>query len=226
MSHAKGYDYYAFCDQDDVWMKDKLITAVNCLDKMNEDAPLLYCSNLNVVDENLRFCRICHTEKYDLSNKYLGLVELFAVGCTEVFNQRAIDMALHHWSVNCLMHDSWLFMTCNFFGEVYYDEASYINYRQHGGNVIGAQKNFWGKVKASSERISVNRIQPRKQNALALLDAFSSDLCPKDLKKVQKVAYYQDSLMNRLRLITDFSIRAASFKNDLKYRLLIIIGII
>ena len=85
MRHAKGYDYYAFCDQDDVWNNDKLITAVRLLEEKKQDLPLLYCSNLNVVDEHLNYCRLCHSEKYDLSNKYLGLVDFFAVGCTEVF---------------------------------------------------------------------------------------------------------------------------------------------
>ena len=33
--------------------------------------------------------------------------------------------------------------------KVFYDNSSHINYRQHGGNVIGTEKNFIGKVKAS-----------------------------------------------------------------------------
>ena len=73
--HAQGYDYYAFCDQDDDWHKDKLRTAVERLEQMNQEAPILYCCNLNVVDENLKYCRICHVEKYDLKNNEFSLLE-------------------------------------------------------------------------------------------------------------------------------------------------------
>ena len=45
-------DYYAFCDQDDVWDDDKLITAVNMLERENNSIPLLYFSALRVVNNN------------------------------------------------------------------------------------------------------------------------------------------------------------------------------
>ena len=226
LKHAQGYDYYAFCDQDDVWIKDKLAKAVVCLDKLDHLTPNLYCSNLNVVDENLRFCRICHVEKYNLNNRYQGLIELFAVGCTEVFNQKAVDLTLQYWSNKCLMHDSWIFMICNFLGKVIYDDSPHINYRQHGGNVIGAEKNLIGKVKASSERVITKRIHPRWQNANAIMESLSEILINKDVMKIKKMANYKESIISRIYLLLDFDIRAASLKNDLKYRLLILLGLI
>lgn len=226
MRHAHGYDFYSFCDQDDVWIKDKLITAVRLLEEKNQDLPLLYCSNLNVVDEHLNYCRLCHSEHYDLSNKYLGLVDFFAVGCTEVLNQKAIDMTLDYWSPQCLMHDSWAFMICNFLGEVYYDSTPHINYRQHGGNVVGTEKSAMGKMKASAERIGDKKIQPRWQNAKSIMSSFSRHLSPYDLSKVKKMADYKNSFGKRLDLLFDYDIRANIKKNDIKYRILIIMGMI
>lgn len=46
-------DYYAFSDQDDVWEKDKLSTAIEILEEESQSTPLLYCSALQRVDENL-----------------------------------------------------------------------------------------------------------------------------------------------------------------------------
>ena len=43
--HAPEADYYAFCDQDDIWMPDKLKVAVEHLER-HPDTPTLYCSNL------------------------------------------------------------------------------------------------------------------------------------------------------------------------------------
>ncbi len=48
-----GFDYYAFADQDDVWLPDKIYRAVNRLSSGSEDIPTLYCSRLDYVDEKL-----------------------------------------------------------------------------------------------------------------------------------------------------------------------------
>ena len=48
-------DYFAYSDQDDVWLSDKLIIASNMLDKMPKEKPLLFSSCSEVVDQNLKF---------------------------------------------------------------------------------------------------------------------------------------------------------------------------
>lgn len=226
LSHANGYDYYAFSDQDDVWDEDKLLSAVKMLEQYTSESPLLYCSNLNIVDEKLNYCRISHPKGMKISNKYQGLVEFFAVGCTEVFNQKAVDLSLQYWSKNCIMHDSWLFMVCNFLGEVLYDKTPHINYRQHGKNVIGTGKNNTDRVKASFNRVFNRNKQPRLQNANALIESLSGVLPHKEMKKIRKIASYKDNIKNRFSLLFDYKIRAASIKRDIKYRILILMGLI
>jgi len=48
-----GFDYYALADQDDYWLPEKLISAVNKLEQQSKGQPLLYCSALEYVDQNL-----------------------------------------------------------------------------------------------------------------------------------------------------------------------------
>ena len=56
MKNAKlKYNYYAFCDQDDVWMDDKLITGINRLSDVKNDKPSLYYSGQTIVDDNLDY---------------------------------------------------------------------------------------------------------------------------------------------------------------------------
>ena len=43
--------YIAFCDQDDVWLAEKIERAVEIL--KNQQAPALYCSNKILTDESL-----------------------------------------------------------------------------------------------------------------------------------------------------------------------------
>ena len=47
------YAYFAFCDQDDVWLEDKIAVAIGCLAKTDSSLPCLYCSNLILTDARL-----------------------------------------------------------------------------------------------------------------------------------------------------------------------------
>lgn len=223
LNYAAGYDYYAFCDQDDVWDNDKLAKALEKLEKLPKDQPLLYCSNLKVVDEDLNFCRKAHQKSYHPKNRYAGLVDFYAVGCTEVFNQKAADMTSAHIRKDCLMHDSWIFMICNFFGCVVYDHDAHINYRQHGHNVVGTNKDSLSKLKARVERAADRSVQPRLKNAQILFDEFSGDLSQKDHRKISKMAKYKESFVNWMKLLFDFGIRSNHWGSDVRYRLLLLL---
>ena len=222
LKHAEGYDYYAFCDQDDVWDDDKLICALRIIEEQHNNTPVLYCSNLNVVDENMHFYRKAHSCKYNPLNRYAGLIDFYAVGCTEVFNQPAADMVKAHIRNDCLMHDSWMFMICNFFGIVIYDNNAHINYRQHHNNVVGTNKDLYSRLKARIERVADRSVQPRLKNAIIILDEFEDSLSKKDLYMIQKVANYKDSFFNWFRLLFDYNIRSNHWVSDVRYRLLLL----
>lgn len=226
LKHANGYDYYAFCDQDDVWDNDKLFCAIKMLSKEPDSIPVLYCSNLKVVDENLNFCRKAHSIKYDTSKRYAGLVDFYAVGCTEVFNQKAADVTNAHIRKDCLMHDSWVFMVCNFFGKIIYDVEAHINYRQHGHNVVGTNKDWKSKIKARVNRAADRTVQPRLKNAQVILDEFKDMLDRKDLQKVRRMSEYKKSFWDWVKLLFDFGIKSNHFGSDLRYRFLILLRVI
>ena len=42
LSNCRGADYYAYCDQDDHWMPDKISRAVKALDRFDENTPAIY----------------------------------------------------------------------------------------------------------------------------------------------------------------------------------------
>jgi rhamnosyltransferase len=139
LDYSKNYDFYAFADQDDFWHSDKIITALRTLTK---EEPMLYFSNLNIVDINGVFYRKSHSN-LKIRNKYNSLTEDTATGCTMVFNKKLRDLSvINGSSINVSMHDSWIYLICSFFGKVVYDPAPHIDYRQHGNNVVGTYNHF------------------------------------------------------------------------------------
>lgn len=226
LEYASPCDYYAFCDQDDYWESNKLLSAVEKLEEFDNNRPLLYCSNLKIVDKDLQFCRLSHSHPVDTSNKYCSLVDFNVVGCTQVFNKSAKLFVLEHLSSTSLMHDSWMYLLCSFFGKVVYDNVPHILYRQHSENVIGSKTNTKDMITDSVLRLFDSSVQPRLQNASALLNACGSLLNDTDLHKVKKVVFYKKTVFNRIKLLFDFDIKSNSIISDIKYRILIVLGLI
>ena len=82
--------YFAFADQDDYWMPEKLATAVRQLDAFGKSTPNLYFSNLCVVDGDLKNGKLLYNESVNLDKPH-SLIQNYASGCTMVFNKKAVE---------------------------------------------------------------------------------------------------------------------------------------
>ncbi len=141
--HAPQADYYAFADQDDIWLENKLDVAIQKIDE--KGGAVIYSSNQMLVDGEgnqlgLRYQTPPFTRLFPLIDRNI------LCGCTMVMNQemaRVISQEHRRPSKELLkkrLHDSWLLQAGNCIGSVLYDEQSYILYRQHGDNVVGVKK--------------------------------------------------------------------------------------
>ncbi|MFA6308370.1 MAG: glycosyltransferase [Clostridia bacterium] len=134
-------DYYAFCDQDDVWEPEKMINAVEKLEEINPGEYKLYFSNLKVTDENLNQIGL---KDYSRQNVSLGctLVRSNVSGTTMVFNNSLLRLAVKSSNSKVRIgHDAWIYMLClSVGGTIVFDPNSYIKYRQHGNNVTGVKQ--------------------------------------------------------------------------------------
>jgi len=143
-------DYFAFCDQDDVWQPDKISRAIKFLSQRSPHTPALYCSRLTVVNQNLEF--ISYSEI--LPKPFLfpnALVQGSIRGCTMVFNQAARQL-FQEFPQTPIGHDWWVYLVVSAFGNVIYDKESRILYRQHTGNVYGISLGFIDRWKEKIAR--------------------------------------------------------------------------
>jgi glycosyltransferase involved in cell wall biosynthesis len=132
-------NFYAFCDQDDVWLPDKIKDAVVAMEACKINKPLLYFSRLEYVDSalgHLGYSKI--HQKYGLRN---AIVENIVSGCTIVINRSARNLICEQVPRFVLMHDWWFYLVVSAFGHLIYDIKPNIKYRQHSGNAIGEPTN-------------------------------------------------------------------------------------
>ncbi|MEM6374609.1 MAG: glycosyltransferase [Pseudomonadota bacterium] len=138
-------DRVAFCDQDDVWMADKLARAHAALETVSESQPCLYCSRTWVTGPNLETPRLSPLwpRTFGFRN---ALVQNIASGNTIVLNRAAIGLA-QRAAQGALegselpAHDWWLYQVITGAGgHIIHDARPTLYYRQHARNQIGANR--------------------------------------------------------------------------------------
>lgn len=145
---SSEYDYYAFCDQDDVWLSNKLSNAVHKLQEIRNE-PGMYCSSTQMVDEHLEPTKVWPPQPSKELSLYNSLIENTCVGCTIVLNPEAMKLIKQNPPEimdNMIMHDWWMYLTISTLGKVVFDTNPGILYRQHQNNVLGgASESFFIK---------------------------------------------------------------------------------
>lgn len=139
-------DYYAFCDQDDVWLPAKLEIALGkIIANQSANVPYLYCGRTIYVNENLKPNGMSPLFVFPPSFRN-ALVQSIAGGNTMVFNQSAKNLLENVGLVDVPSHDWWLYiLVTGSEGKVFYDSKGYIFYRQHQAAMVGGNNNFFAK---------------------------------------------------------------------------------
>jgi glycosyltransferase involved in cell wall biosynthesis len=224
-SAGDHYDFYAFCDQDDVWHEDKLKCAVELLGRSNQAIPQLYCCRLEYVSstlEHLAYSRI--PKKIGLGN---AIVENVVTGCTAVFNANARYLVMNHKPQGALMHDWWMYLLISVFGEVIYDSRVLIKYRQHSSNTVGAATTFWDDYQRRFKRFFSNRRDGALNLSLQLAEfckLHAAEISKSDRDLMFKVLSGKRSLANRIGLVFDVRIWRQSAIDNFILRILFLLN--
>jgi glycosyltransferase involved in cell wall biosynthesis len=147
-SHKQS-DLYAFCDQDDVWLPDKIERAVCLLGKSihTQELPLLYCARTRLVDEQLRPIGLSRIPSRPLTFGN-ALTQNIASGNTMVFNRSLLTLLRKIPPIHSVWHDWTAYQVATACGgTLFYDETPALLYRQHASNVIGATDTMLLNVK-------------------------------------------------------------------------------
>ncbi len=140
-------DYYSFCDQDDVWLKEKISLSMEAMkeeETRNPDKPCLVFTDLYVTDQKLK---IVHPSFWKYTNVYPELIHtfndcgatLFVTGCTMFFNKKAYRTIIPP-APQATMHDAWITLCiAKANGILHPINKPLVYYRQHDDNTLGAQ---------------------------------------------------------------------------------------
>lgn len=223
----RNYDdacLFAFSDQDDYWLEDKLSTAVSHLNGLKTSGPKLYISNLFIVDGELKSPKPYYSHPVDLSKQH-ALIQNHATGCTMVFDKSAINLILTKDTSVFRIHDIPMFLQCLFLGNVVYDASCHILYRQHQNNVIGAGVFFRQRIRSKINSLRNLHKQHLKENdAKVFYSQFKNELRKDDAELFLIVMNYRNNIRYRLKLLCSKEYRKRGFFDNLFYKLRVILG--
>ncbi|RNI22453.1 glycosyltransferase family 2 protein [Rufibacter latericius] len=159
-------EYIGLCDQDDVWLPEKLYKSLECIQEMEEqtskETPCLVFTDLKVVDKHLRLLDDSYWHYMGLNpgnhQFHRALVENVATGCTILCNRATRNLAVPI-PKGALMHDVWLLLTASYLGEVRFLPEPTVLYRQHSQNAVGAsRKGFLQNLYIVLEKAMANNL--------------------------------------------------------------------
>lgn len=179
-------EYCMFCDQDDVWMEEKVSLTLNKMIELEKqygkDKPILIHTDLKVVNERLDVINESFWNFMSLDPKRKAinklLVENTITGCTMMIN-RKLKEEIKEIPEKCEMHDWWIALVASSIGVIYTIEKPTILYRQHENNQIGARQNSLVK------KIIDTTIDIYDEQAKLLYDLYSNNMNQKDKAIVQ-----------------------------------------
>ena len=137
LKEAKGADYYAFCDQDDVWLPEKVEKGVQMLEQMDWNKPLLYFANFYQCNENLSIQKEGMVYQGEVKFENV-LFYTPAFGFSILLNERLRQMVLRSFDHTDLPHDGWVQKTAAAFGKIVYDPSCTAYYRRHESAVTAS----------------------------------------------------------------------------------------
>ena len=139
-------DFYAYSDQDDVWLPSKLSVAIKTLKKEPSKIPLLYCGRTTYVDEHLKIKG--KSPLFGMLPAFQNaLVQSIAGGNTMVFNAHTKKLLEDMGIKEIISHDWWTYLLVSAAGgKVIYDKFPHILYRQHEAGLVGANTSIYAHI--------------------------------------------------------------------------------
>lgn len=212
-------EYWAFCDQDDVWVKDKLQKAVATLDDMDNDKPNYYVHDFYITDEqlNVEGKYINYIKNYSFQ---MAITECLHMGFATVFNREFRSYMLKGDISKLPTHDWWAELIAMEFGTIYVDSYPGAYHRRLQTSVSGsALKNrikwFKGALGGQSEIPAIAR---------EFYDVFGQNMDRKDKKVLGLFTKRQYSLISALRKTCYPKRWRSSILSEMCVRFLMLIG--
>ena len=217
-------DFFAFCDQDDVWYPDKLARALTWAATIPVGICAVYGSRTRLVDASGR--PFGHAPRFSKAPSFSNaLVQSIAGANTMLFNPSTKRLLERAGARDVVSHDWWAYqLVSGAGGIVHYDAAPSLDYRQHEENRIGCNRGFAAQLKRLRMVIDGGFANWNNINLVALQQCQS--LLTKEARDLIDVyaSLRQKSLWRRLASLARSPLRRQNLSGNLALLLAVLLN--
>lgn len=135
--------YFAFSDQDDVWLPKKLEKTIAEFETMDKQKPRMVATLSEIVDENLAHLGFSQRAGKGASF-FNAMVQNICPGHTQIIDRKLRETLLKTTdSCAILVMDWWIYLVASGVGTVKILPEATVLHRQHGNNTVGYRTTFW-----------------------------------------------------------------------------------
>jgi len=214
-------DYFAFCDQDDVWHRDKLSHALNWVRTVGQETPAVYGGRTHLVCAG--GLPMGYSPRFKKPPCFANaLVQSIAGANTMLFNRATKRLFERTGPLNVISHDWWAYqLVTGSGGVVRYDPEPHLDYRQHANNRIGSNRGLraqWKRLRTvlnggfvAWNDVNLAALQQSRHlltdDARALLDTFA---IMRKGNLIARLRAFVTSPLRRQTLLGNFALLAAT----------------
>jgi len=215
-------DYFSISDQDDVWLDNKIQTAIESLSK-NKNRLKMFASRSLVTDINMNVIGKTQ-DPGDKLSYYNAMVQNVCPGHTQVFNKDVILKLRKNYSENIFVIDWWIYLLVSSMGEITFDKRCFVKHRQHGLNSAGYELNFWKKLKKRIKFLNKYKKSPVSEQLKSFFKIYRNEMKTEYRIETEKFLNNQRNIFYRIKYILFAKVfRYGKFEN-LIFKLLYILG--
>ena len=218
-------DYYAFSDQDDIWLENKCLIAIQQLEQQDQDINLYVCSP-TICDQYMKPMFI-----NDMSLTENSIFSYFIrsrlPGCCMVFSKQLKILVKKYINKigienNVPDHDFIVGAIAYAYGTVLKDEHSYILHRRLDSSITSGGKGILDRFR--TEFNILFRKKGMKSSVAKNLLLFNQNLLDEDTKKfLESIKTYNNNIFNTINLIRNPEFTSGNRLLDIETKLKILI---
>lgn len=172
-------NFIAFCDQDDIWLPEKLELALCEIKKIDTTIPAIVFSDLSVIDERGIVIQESYWKQRTVRpEKFLFADILFAniiTGCTTLVNRPMVNEFLK-MPENVMMHDHWLALIGYSFGSHPFINRPTVLFRSHQNSVTNKGKDTTLEVLINDFKNRSTYLKKNIEQAIEFKNLYSARL--------------------------------------------------
>lgn len=217
-------DYYAFCDQDDIWYPDKIKWAVEKLEaQQKSNEPCVYFSAYEYYTDTGEFLRHSPVQK-----EHTQLTDVLyytpASGFVIVFNETARQQLILGVDPGTELHDRWLLRGAACFGTILYDHRSSATHIRHSEAVTAEDSSDSSLLRSFfKNEIGGTAMTDSKEYLKHFAEVFADRLSVSD-RKTLELFTAPNSFFRQLRKLFYPKRLRARLAGEIAIRILFLIG--